>query len=57
MSLQFQIIDVMTKYKWSNAFSIEYVMAREIHKVGHEKAIEMAKRSPYIKWFDIPKGV
>lgn len=57
MSLQFEITRIMSVYKWSQAFTIEYVMARQIHGVGHEKAIQMAKNSPYIKFTDIPKGI
>lgn len=57
MSLQFQIVDLMYRFGWSQAFAIEYLMARENTNVDHHQAIEIAKASPYIKWCDIPKGV
>ena len=49
---------VMAKYGWrSLTFALEYVMAKEVHGLGHTGAIREAKRSPFVKPYDIPPGV
>jgi hypothetical protein len=49
---------VMRMYGWrSMTFALEYVMAREVHGLGHVGAINEAKRSPFVKPYDIPNGV
>lgn len=52
-----EVMRVMKQYGWPRQFALEYTMARHYHKLSHEGAIREAKRSPYIKPHEIPKGV
>lgn len=53
-SLDLLILRAMRDHKWTRPFATEYVMARNIHGLGHERAVRHAQASPYVKQKDKP---
>jgi len=52
MNLDLLILRAINEHGWSRPFATEYVMARHVHGMGHERSIAHARRSPYVKHRD-----
>lgn len=57
MSYELEIMRTMARYRWKRVFAAEYVMARQIHGLGHDGAVRLAKKSRFVRKSDLPAGI